>query len=103
MSLRRAGGRGRLFCSPREAALFLGLSHEAVKKRVQRGTLPGVARAVDGSLWRADASAGVLIEAAAVRRQLHPEDQMRFDAWRNGKLSLAAVGRQLERERGGSG
>jgi len=89
----------RLFCSLREAATFLRLSDEAAKKRVQRGTMPGVARSVDGSLWRPDGRGPVLVEAAALRSQLRPEDLERFDAWRNARRSLAAVRRELERER----
>lgn len=61
--------------------------------------MPGIARSVDGSLWRPDRSAPVLIEAAVLRSQVRPEDLERFDAWRTGRLSLAAARRELERER----
>jgi hypothetical protein len=88
----------RLFCTLHEAAVFLGMPYNAVRKRYQRGTFPGVARAIDGSLWSPAGRSQVLIEAAAVRERLDERGRERFDAWQRGRLSLTSVKRQMRRE-----
>lgn len=94
----RKASQERLFCTLREASVFLELSFDALKQRVKRGTLVGVARAIDGSLWRPDGGAHVLVEADALRRQLSDERQQLLDAWRTGRVSLTAVKRQIKAE-----
>jgi hypothetical protein len=60
----RGGGSGssgrtdapplRSFCTPAETAVFLGLPYDAIRKRIQRGTMFGVAKTIEGELWRPD-------------------------------------------------
>lgn len=88
----------RVFCTLKEAALFLGLPYDALRKRIQRGTLLGIARTVEGSIWRPSGRQQLLIETAALREQLHPAKRERFDEWQHGRISLAAVARQMKRE-----
>lgn len=88
----------RVFCTLREAAVFLELPYNAVKKRHQRGTLVGVARAIDGSLWCPRGRDQVLIEASLLRERLRGELLDLFDRWRRGSVSLATVRRQLRSE-----
>jgi hypothetical protein len=88
----------RVFCTLSEAAVFLGLSYNAARKRHQRGTLAGVARAIDGSLWCPAGRSQVLVEASALRHHLNQDARVRFDAWLEGRLSLATVKRQLRQE-----
>jgi hypothetical protein len=95
---RRNAPQERLFCTLREAAVFLELSFDALKQRVKRGTLRGVARAIDGSLWRPAGGSQVLIEVGALRGQLSEDRKQLFDAWATGSLSLAAVKRQIKAE-----
>lgn len=92
-SRRRASER--LFCTPAEAAAFLGVSVDAIKSRTKRGTMVGVARAIDGSLWRPLGRAQILIEADVLRCHLSEQTRDLFDAWRAGRSSLASVKRQL--------
>lgn len=99
----RKSTQDRLFCTLREASIFLELSFDAIKQRVKRGTLVGVARAIDGSLWRPDGSAHVLVEIDALRRQLSEERRQLLDDWRTSRVSLAAVKRQIKSEIRGTG
>jgi hypothetical protein len=94
----RRAERERLFCTRVEAALFLGVSVDAIKSRTKRGTMVGIARAIDGSLWRPAGGAQVLIEAAVLRLHLSEPTRELFDAWTAGRVSLASVKRQLRSE-----
>jgi hypothetical protein len=70
------------FSAPsKEAALFLDLPYDALRKRIQCGTLPGIARTVEGSIWRPSGRQQLLIETAAIREQLLPAQRERFDEW----------------------
>jgi len=91
----------RIFCTLQEAVVFLNLPYNAVRKRHQRGTLSGVAKAVDGSLWRPAGRSQVLIEATAILDQLSGAEREWFEEWLDGRLSLAAVKRRMRRERRG--
>lgn len=88
----------RIFCTLQEASIFLELPYNAIRKRHQRGTLIGVARAIGGSLWRPAGRSQVLIEAAAILDQLDGPRRERFEAWLDGRLSLAAIKREIRKE-----
>lgn len=85
----------RVFCTLQEAVVFLDLPYNAIRKRHQRGTLTGVAKAVDGSLWRPAGRAQVLIEAEAILDQLSGAEREWFEEWREGRLSLTAAKRRM--------
>jgi hypothetical protein len=63
----------RIFCTLHEAAVFLGLPDSALKQCHKRGTLRGVARAIDGSLWTPGGRSKLLLEVSAVREELDHE------------------------------
>jgi hypothetical protein len=86
----------RVFCTLHEAAVFLDLSYNAVKQRYKRGTLHGVARAIDGSLWTPGGRSKVLLEVSALRDQLDDEVQELLDAWVEGRLALKTVKQRMK-------
>jgi hypothetical protein len=88
----------RVFCTLREAAVFLGLPYNALRKRHQRGTMIGVAKAIDGSPWRASSRSQVLVEASVLREHLDEQTRKWFDDWCCGRLTLAGVKRRMLRD-----
>ena len=86
----------QIFCTLHEAAVFLGLPYGALKQRHKRGTLHGVARAIDGSLWTPGGRSEVLLEVSVLREELDHETQQLLDAWADGRLTTKTVKRRMK-------
>ena len=86
----------RIFCTLHEAAIFLGLPYTTLKQRQKRGTLRGIARAIDGSPWTPGGRSRPLLEVGALREQLDDDAKPLLDAWREGRLTFRTVKRRMK-------
>ena len=88
--------RERIFCTLHEAAVFLQLPYPAIRQRCKRGTMVGLARAIDGSPWTPAGRAHPLVEASVLREHLDERTRDLFDHWQAGRLTLKTVKRRME-------